>query len=154
MTSLLDIEKRLVAAQGADRELEGDIFFLLDPDFPSGTVLHMSAAPDPATFATGAYTSVKAPAYLSSVDAALAFAERALPGWTWNVGVCPPDFLTAKDKPFGADLMGPVSWHELDRHIGEEPVYDHSSATSATAPLAICLATIRALIAQKGNTDA
>ena len=91
----------------------------------------------------------KIPRYTASIDAAVALVERVLPGWTWDIGGCPEDFLTDKDKPFNAALMGPVSYAVIDREVGEEPVYDTAHASAPTAPLAICLAALLALQEQR-----
>lgn len=89
--------------------------------------------------------------YTASVDAAISLAERLLPGWHYHVGGCPSDFLTDKDKPFSAELMGPVTWGVIDREVGEEPIYDTSHSSAHTAPLALVLATLRALQAKTGD---
>lgn len=91
------------------------------------------------------------PRFTASIDAAVALIERVLPGWTWNIGGCPPDFLTDKDKPFGAELMGPVSWAVVDHETGyPEPVYDTANAQHAHPALALCIAALKALEARDG----
>lgn len=85
------------------------------------------------------------PQYTASVDDALALVGRALPGWVYNVGSCQPDFLTDQDKPFSADLSGPVTWRVIEREVGEEPDFPNHCATAVTAPLAILAALLTAL---------
>lgn len=82
---LVALRNRIASLSGPDREVDGDLFFRLDPEFPS-FAMHMSGMSDPAIFATGAYTHVTAPAYTASIDAAVALVERLLPGWGWQVG--------------------------------------------------------------------
>lgn len=135
MTDYQGIIERVRAATGADRELDGDLFFELDPDFPN-FALHMSSAPDPATFATGAYTSVKAPAYTGSTDAALALAEKVLPG------MCPGIGQNVHHKYWSA-------WLSTTNSAGTVPVEIGSATHQSSAPLAIILATLLALQSQE-----
>lgn len=130
MTDLEGLVERLREAKGPDREIDGDLFFELDPEFPN-FAMHMSALPDPATFATGAYTSVKAPAYTSSIDAALALVERVLPGWRYDLHS--PRFGT----PFEAVLMD-----------GDGAARKIVVSTAPTAPIAI----LAALLTAKDST--
>lgn len=75
--------ERVEKATGPDRELDAMAFQGFDPHFPEGAMQMHAGFIDPANFATGPYTSVKAPAYTASIDAALALVERVLPEHDW-----------------------------------------------------------------------
>jgi hypothetical protein len=87
--------------------------------------------------------------FTSSIDVALGLLARVLPGWHWYAGSCPPDFRTNKDKPFSAELIGPVTYAVVDRDVGEEPIYDTSNAMASSSPIALVLAIITALKAKQ-----
>ena len=78
MTAPLSLSARIEAASCPSRELDAEIAIALEL-FPDGA-FHMSALADPATFATGAYTSWVAPAYTSDLNAAYDLAKRLAPG--------------------------------------------------------------------------
>jgi hypothetical protein len=119
-TSLGEIERRLTEAKGPDREIENAIFDLID------TSVHEPG--------------VHAPVYTRSIDCAIALCERVLPHsgikmnlyrnrdneWNWHVVIESPD-----EPPEGEDP---------DRVFAFRP-HPH-------AALALCLAIVRALIAQ------
>lgn len=60
---LRELGARLRAATGSDRELDGAVAKLLDPD-------RATAPPD----------------YTASVDRCVELVQRVLPGWSWHVG--------------------------------------------------------------------
>lgn len=92
--------------------------------------------------------------YTASLDAAVALMGRVLPGWHYSVGGCPADFLTPGiDKPFSAELMGPVTWRVIEREIGQEPTYDSAHGSAQTAPIALCLAILKAVRAHMHPRD-
>jgi hypothetical protein len=81
------------------------------------------------------------PKYTGSINAALAFAERMLPGWEWRSGSRDADH--ANDWPW-AELL-PPGWDGGD---------DYHGGNAPTAPLAIIIATLEALIArEESNAD-
>ncbi len=89
------------------------------------------------------------PNFTASIDAAVALVNRVLPGWCWYAGNCPADFLDDKSKPFSAELMGPVTYGVVDPEVGEEPIYDTACAWAVTPALALCIAALRAKLAQE-----
>lgn len=63
LEKLRDLEKRLVEAEGASRELDEEIHAMR----PESKV-------------------IEPPRYTTSIDSALALIEEKLPGWDWTVG--------------------------------------------------------------------
>lgn len=129
LISLLD---RVRAAEKSDREIDAAIFEAIDPNFPTGA-LRMWGLVGQAAFATGAYTSVKASTYTSSIDAAVALAERVLPGELWKV---------SSNFDEVADEAEPAYWARM-----RSPRL-HFAATPALALLA---AVLSALIAKESK---
>ncbi len=72
------------------------------------------------------------PHYTTSIDAALALAERVLPGIIWTVCRLPSGNTLAKHGPFYATLESDDEW---------SPMLDQSAATPA---LALCIAILKA----------
>lgn len=73
------------------------------------------------------------PHYTHHVDAALALAERVLPGWDWSVCRLEPNHGFAKNGLFYATVERlPDDW---------SPIFDASAKTPA---IALCLAILRA----------
>jgi hypothetical protein len=140
MTSLYDLRERVRAATGPDRELDGEICIALGGEHNS-----MWRRPGEAGWYGG-------PADVTaSVDACLALLEKVLPGWVCALGLSHVDFRSHMDKPFSADVMGPVSWRVIDRDVGEEPVFASHGAYAETLPLAFLDAILTAKIEEEGQ---
>lgn len=135
---------RLEAAEGPDRDLDAALHVGLCkpqqyPDdlryyrLPSPNMDHMEMC------APGTYWLKKrsgqslqaAPHYTASLDAAIALCERAMPGWGWSV--------TRKGGCSWACVNEPYATVEIVRGEHTQPA------------LAICIAIVKALIAQQAK---
>lgn len=138
---------RLEAATGPDREIDarfavscgavimrhdaaaGFAFFHADEEFPRAAFLsNCTQGEDEAYRSLGQCLSVER--YTASIDAALALAERMLPGWMWYVGS-----VGENDMP-QATVTEPAE--DCRDFVGHAP----------TAPVAILIALLRALSAR------
>lgn len=117
---LVDLRERLERATGPDRELDLALAQALDPG-----VIHSRFYRD--SNAVVPYTKRH---YTASIDAALALVERVLPGWEWFAG-------------YNADHCE----HGCGYALLTSPNGDKVSKVGRTAPLAIIIATVSALIA-------
>lgn len=88
MTDLPSLLSRLEASEGADRELDAELAVAFSGD-PEAWVVnpspHSIFSAAPGWWRDGSDKSHDAPAYTTSVDAALALVERVLPGREWIV---------------------------------------------------------------------
>jgi hypothetical protein len=117
MTDLQSLLNRVEKAEGADREIDLDLAFLFDkPQYA------FNAGPVPREELTFSNS------YTASLDAALALAERAKPGWQWALGTLPED-----PTRYGASILPRA---DVDPFVGE----------AATPALALLAALIRSLI--------
>jgi hypothetical protein len=107
---MTDLIKRLKEAETGSRELDA-LMWPLHPGFKRmrGTHFHDDDKEK-------AWRAIAAPAYTTSLDAALALAERVLPGWSWMVRhyaagqggrgwtayVCKPDTDLVSAGPVGS----------------------------------------------------
>lgn len=132
MADLTALIERLEKADGPDRELDGSIHNRL-----FGTEYVRSPRS-----VTGFLTSSEnngcptVPAYTASIDAAVALAERVLPGSLYRI------------EKLGDGSGLPTSkrgWATAGLPGEQEQAY------AATPALAICIATLRALSAQEGS---
>lgn len=117
MTDLSELIERVKAATGPDRQIDRAIakHFKIGWDY---------SADWPTVIVDGEKTSEPtAYPYTFSIDAAIALAERVLPGWHWNIG-----------HDANGELHATV-WHGVTE----------SDEYAPTAPLAIVLATLLAL---------
>lgn len=118
--NLSDLQKALEEATGPDRKID---FWLMAFDPTS----------DP---------SKPAIVYTASLDAAIALANRLLPGWGWRCG-----FGLSPHWVNGRAVYG---WSHLNRvHPDHALTKDEATGYAASAPLAICLAIVRALLAKE-----
>lgn len=128
MTDLRELEKRLEEATGGSEDLNIEILH----------VLH-----DHGGFAR---EMVVVPNFTASLDAAVALVERCLNGWGWRCGQG-----VTQHWVNGRAVTG---WAFLNRvHPDHADKKDEAGAYAETAPLALCLALIRALIAKGDRHD-
>lgn len=152
MTELQELQsllERVEKAAGPDREIDAAAFQGFDPDFPEGALQMHAGFIDPANFATGPYTSVKAPRYTASIDAALALVERVLPGSLWHVNR--PAEWKGKTKKRRGVLVPAFEGYISLGTIGNAD-YVSGSAMGHNPALAILAALLKAMIAQKQGT--
>lgn len=155
---LEDLVGRVEAATGPDRELDGAIALAVggwhrdwldegrNPHhMPDWYWWHTDDHPHQATDAH--------PRYTSSIDAALALAERVLPGYRW--GVSQAGIRTGK-HPDGKHPDGKTAYSDgFKAHVTEaSPLRPMPTIAEArTAPLAIILATLRSLRIKGDHND-
>lgn len=152
ITTLRELKERVDAAEGPDRDLDGEIEVLARrlEAYAAGLDDETRAKWESrAGWVFDAFTTYEPKPFTASIDASLALVERVLPGWVWHVGGCQSDFLSETCMPFWAELSGPVSYKVVEAGIGAEPTFDVSSAPGQTAPNAIISALLSALIAKE-----
>lgn len=127
-----ELIEKLEKAEGPNYRLEIDIFKLFNPEYAEyvegrGGLVHVNDGEDQRVL-----SNVRAPNYTASLDAAVALAERVLPGWRWAV--------TSRGTAWcnTADLPTPSI---------------HLRADAATPALALCLATLKAVRAHMHPRD-
>ncbi len=136
LTTLQSLRDRVAQATGPDREIDAAIacaFVLRDlrPARPDDFEGRYGYPPGSIKTTLG---FLQADSYTSSIDAALAWVERVLPGWGWTVS-------NADDvKPC------PKAWVW---ELSAENRAEHFSANAPTPALAIILAGLDALIAKE-----
>lgn len=152
--SLSDLIARVEGAGGPDRALDAEIVVQFDirPDWlkdspgilwvgPDGDVLYSynnkkSRGNPSAWYLTDFYPGKQIPFYTASLDAAVALAERVLPGWSWEVR------KSGFGTPAQANLWNPRKSPAPDNNYR----VDHESGC---APLALVTATLKAVQAQR-----
>lgn len=131
MTDLQGLIERLEKAEGPDRELDNSLTLAA---FPEGRIV---LAPDQRyDYIMGSSGGGPVSPLTASIDAAVAFAERVLPGCWYQI---------AKGKLRDAEpLFGALILFGSDEVLGagEHPT---------SLPIAILIATLRALQAQGGS---
>lgn len=115
---------RLEAAEAGSRELDAAISDELDP-----IANQHDGYPGRWPFAEGSPLSLRTPAVTTSLEAALALAERVLPGWAWGVSNVPG--LISDGILYQPDGLGGFS---TSVRVGHK-----------TPALALCLAILRAI---------
>lgn len=133
-----ELIERLEAASVGSRELDREIMVLI------GGAQQVSEAifygPGETVWYCGDYedsaVDVPLPYVTTSLDAALALAERVLPGWTW-------DIAGPREPITGTDDGRPSAALRLD---ADRPSLRIGTAT--TPALALCIAILRAVAAQ------
>lgn len=137
----LTLVERLEAAECGSRELDALVFvaaandpntYVIGPS-PESIFSHV-----PGWYATGSDFSAAADPVTTSLDAALALAERVLPGWYWRAG----------NTPIGRWHHGRYThgWAHLSRKDASNcDRGDEATGWAATAPLALCIAILKAL---------
>ncbi len=129
MSDLASLLEQVRSAKGADRELDWHVADATGHESFNTTIQGMWQP-----YMTGSRADKAVPAYTASIDAALALVDRKLPGWSWKVVGEP-----AATNPHCAVI----------RNAGKlSDVAPASVASHRTAPLAILLALLTALITQ------
>jgi len=144
MTDLAGLIERLEGATGKDPELDADLRWALDRQraeraYWNGALGMPRALPEHAKLAgLGRISVISAfPSLTASLDAALAFVERVLPGSYWRVARHEPQLARLPGSgPFWASVGAP----------GEQ-----EGAWGNTAPLAILIASLKALQEREGE---
>lgn len=113
MTDLMELASRVEAGEGADRELDADVFCAL------------GLAP----FVEGAYDAYRAPAYTASLDAAMSLVPQ---GWGWNVS-------QPNDRAIASGLLKERTPVHGEVQYGCDHRYAVAAATPALALTAACL---------------
>lgn len=86
MSDLLDLARRCEEGSGGDRELDADIFQRIGgPDWEKALMRVSEPCGCPEDHAIMYARQRCSPDYTTSLDAAVSFVERALPGWEWTV---------------------------------------------------------------------
>lgn len=151
MTDLADLIARVEAATGPDREADRAIARMIgwhrvEPRFTrnrkGGWIapedfmgVEQSGAPRlDSLHGTSIWPDV--PCFTATLDAALALAERVLPGWTARLDITPKMTDAGFDPPWTDDMRNKPFGH------------GSSSAQAPTPALALCLAVLRAKAAQ------
>jgi hypothetical protein len=143
MTSLTELREKVERATGTDREIDAliavvlDGYFVLPAKFEGDGPRYGYIDTEGAEVIPGHAGDMLVRKYTSSIDAALALAERKLPGWTWSVDI--HDRVEGNANGWAwARLATPNS---LD--------FTTHRATAPTPPLAILSALLRALESQE-----
>lgn len=122
MMELTELIERVEALSGPDREASRDIWMYFGtPEWKRAYIEAQAPCGCPHEQAVE-YSVRHLPDITASIDAALSFAERVMPGWTWCVG-------TDGSDDFFANVWNGV---------------EEANAYAPTPPLAIILATLRA----------
>lgn len=157
---LADLQARVEAATGPDRELDGAIEVAirwleagrvgLKPEHRApwksdkfGSVFDVSV-------------SYAAQPFTRSIDAAIALVGRVLPGWWWKVGTC----SVSDDACIAPDYNSPVHGERLRRELDLDKIggsgsefdwgFDVDRRPPGNVPLALIEALLRAKIAIEG----
>lgn len=134
-SSLQALRERVAKAAGPDREIDARICQALLPYLSGanygrpGLVVDMAA---PSVLGGGQIA--EAPPLTASIDAAIRLVERVLPGWRWDVGSSTVDYSS-------------MLWDPAPAGASTAEIF------ARTAPLAILLALLDALIAQGTQPD-
>ena len=151
MPDLSALIERLEMASGSDREIDCLLWAIQEgielewqgTTLVAGTVGVIGWC-DPGATARNFYTNRDVrgpgsiPALTASIDAAVAFKERVLPGWAWAAGL---DGGWPEGRQGWARVF---PWPNL-QHLGS------GNWNGATAPIALLIATLRALQATRGG---
>ena len=145
---MTDLITRLSKLDAPDREVDGEIMQAIDPILWSKAYL---LAQEPCGCSKEMATEeakLRAPLYTASVDAAIALAERVLPGCDIETSDVHADFRGAKEPRHIADLSSDLVWEKYDGY--PEPVYRiRGTGQSNIRAVALCIALLRAKEASK-----
>jgi len=142
MTDLPSLIARLREADGPSRELDAAVFLALGyHEEPDGSMFGTVWCKDGVVYC-GAQT---AQGFVTrSLDAAVALAERLLPGWMIALYQTHREFLSPDEPAWGASVAGPIRWVRDDEYGYDEPCFNHSEGRSVTPALALLIAILTA----------
>lgn len=144
--TLAELERRVREATGGDRELDADLWWKFD-ERASEVATGMPRPLDHSKPMPRAGVRAMAPAYTTSLDAALALCERVLPGWAWSLSGPDPE---TDERLACAALAGAVRMVKLDWDEAPVPDRDTHTAYAPTPALALLAAMLAAL---RGQND-
>ena len=128
-SDLAALIERLREAKEGSRELDGLIMVSADPEMNTAS-RHQASLPCGAPENTIDRDSLwHAPAYTTDLSAAVALCERALPGWQWSIR------KKSTNPDFFEGLVTQAAWSYAA---------DRFKASHDCAPLALCIAILRA----------
>lgn len=135
---------RLEAAGVGSRELDGAVWYAIhEPDVEHGCLHVEQTEQGPMEVLTCELGSKYADCvgnYTTSLDAALALAERVLPGCGWDVASKTPHIQACLDPELGEPCAKHPHWAMVTvGHVGTRRYHD-----GATPALALCIAILRA----------
>ena len=141
-----ELIEKLEKAEGPNYRLEIDIFKLFNPEYAEyvegrGGLVHVNDGEDQRVL-----SNVRAPNYTASLDAAVALAERVLPGW--SIFTCLGQTVWPDKPPCWADVGSREFQEDIDGHDQE-----NSTGFAPTLPLALCLAILKAVRAHMHPRD-
>lgn len=152
MTDLTSLIEKLEKAEGPSRDLDVEIMNTLAPRSPDEKRL-FDGKVYPATWgAVGQVCDhiryfVEAPFLTSSIDAAVALAERVLPGWGWGIESNTHHIKACLNPEYGEPVCQHPHWAAVSNTSGRQ------FEDAASPAIALVLATLRAL-QQKGSSNA
>lgn len=126
--SITSLIEKLEGAEVGSRELDADVALQV------GWTVH------PGDNWIGPHAEIAVPDYTTSLDAALALAERVLPGW--HIGV-QPWFHTDPDRVMSRAYLIRPDWKRWNP-TGDEWCDQHHGKSCHTAALAVVSALLRA----------
>lgn len=141
--ALTRLEERLIAATGPDRELDRDLWWVMDPRRSQSAFNRASLGlpkeydPNKPIPRGVGFIAVEAmaPTYTASIDAALTLVPD---GWEWLVSNRAPAPHTGRAYINNRTLI------YIGGGMTPNPRHRSAEVTAPTAPLAICLASTRA----------
>jgi hypothetical protein len=135
--TITDLIEKLEKAEGPNYRLDIEIFKFFNPEYADyvegrGGLVHVNDGEDQRVL-----SNVRAPNYTASLDAAVALAESALPGWRNSS-------IKTDDGEYAA-----YAW--LPGADGPFRVETHAEHIKSSRAIALCLAILRAKAAQGGD---
>lgn len=135
-----ELVARLEAAEAGSRELDGAVWYaVFEPDVEHGSLHVEQTEQGPREVLTcelGSKWADDVGPYTTSLDAALALAERVLPGWSWTLH-SPRDPVAPTDN--GRPWFSIQNRADLPR-----PNEGRFSGVGATPALCVCISILRA----------
>lgn len=146
MSDLAKLQRRLTAATGSDRELDGALWLVLDPEpalarcsfkgMKYAGHVHTKAEKNAHVISAATHSS---PLYTSSIDAALGLVEKMLPGWGATLVTDPPSVCLRQSTQDEIAVF---------RRTGYFKTRGNEIIEGETLPLAILAAMLAALQSQ------